>query len=374
MLSWESAEHDLKTASGADGSFELRGKPERKRGLGLIARLSGWLCLDPAPFEPGATGIRIVMTRAGGIEGSFKGLGDRSWGRYGDAPFRIVVTGRKAWITARNDGHQSSKGYELAVLVGAFQTHELVPDTYTVKLVGPGNEPLLVIEDVVVKAGEINRDPRLQEIDVSAFVSSRIVTVVDESEKPIEDAKVVAAEGEGESRNLTKSETGPDGRATVATRAATVEIIVARKGYRAVKLPRVTGDVTVTLRKGKPLTVTIRLAASVALPPAPYTIGVNLQWLCGLDEPRPKDADFLDPRTDHSASAEFDAERTVTREVQTPGVYEVQLWLFKKEAGRHRGGGLEQEGGAATVTVTEEGTASVTVTPDPEALKRGFRE
>ena len=110
------------------------------------------------------------------------------------------------------------------------------------------------MNDVVVTAGEINRDPRLQDVDVSAFLSSRTVTVVDEADKPIEKARVAATE-EGSNR-FTTVETGADGRAVVTSRGKTVEVVVAREGYRAVKLVRVTGDVRATLEKSAPKPVT----------------------------------------------------------------------------------------------------------------------
>jgi hypothetical protein len=369
LFGWDRAETESVTASAADGAFELRGKAKGKA-AGLIASRSGWVCVDPVPFEPGATGIRIVMTKAGGIEGSIKGLGERSWSRYsGDAPFTIVVAGKKAWIPARNESGE--KDYVLSVFDGAFNAHDLLPETYAIRFLGKGGEELLVVSDVAVKAGEINRDPRLQDVDVSAFLASRTVTVVDEADKPIENARVAATEED--SNDFTTVETGSDGKALVTSRGKTVEVVVARAGYRAVKLGRVTGDVKATLKKSAPTAVTIRLDDSFTTPPEVAAISVNMLWLCGPDERRPEKAAWDDPRTDHAQQGTFGADRTARVQVQNPGVYEVDLWWSSGGISLGGGGVVEQKGAKATVTVPEDGTPpTVTVTPDAAALKRSL--
>ena len=312
-----------------------------------------------------------MLTKAGGIEGSIKGLGGRSWDRHsGDAPFTIVVAGKNAWIPARNESGE--KDYVLSVSDGVFKAHELLPGTYSIRFVGKDGEALLAVNDVVVTAGEINRDPRLQDVDVSAFLSSRIVTVVDEADTPIENAEVAATE-EGSNR-FTTVKTGADGKAVVSARGKTVEVVVARAGYRAVKLVRVTGDVKATLEKSAPKPVTIRLDDSFTTPPEVETISVTIRWLCGPDERPPEKATRGDPRTEYRLGA-FGADRTARVQVQNPGIYEVEL---KWSPGGFSGGGtVEQKGAKATLTVPEDGaipTETVTVIPDAAALRRALDE
>ena len=275
-----------------------------------------------------------------------------------------------AWIPARNESGE--KDYVLSVSDGVFKAHDLLPGTYSIRFVGKGGEELLAVNDVVVTAGEINRDPRLQDVDVSAFLSSRTVTVVDEADKPIENAEVAATE-EGSNR-FTTVETGADGRAVVTSRGKTVEVVVARAGYRAIKLVRVTGDVKATLEKSAPKPVTIRLDDSFTTPPEVETISVTILWLCGPDERPPEKATRGDPRTEY-ATGHVRRRSHRARPGPEPGHLRSRALV---ELGRIFSPAevpVEQKGAKATLTVPEDGaTPTVTVTPDAAALRRALDE
>jgi hypothetical protein len=313
------------------------------------------------------------MTQAGGIEGSLTNFGDHGWGHYSDAPFAIRVTGPKVWLPKRNEGHHTGgAGLFLEVAEdGVFAARELPPGTYGVQIrAHDAADSVFAVSDLVVKAGETNRDPRLQNIDLSKLGKQRVVTVVDEQEKPLERAKVGVFTTKNGSRKVLTFDTDAGGRATVTTQGDSFAAVIAMKGYAAVTLPNVTADVTVTLHKAPTHAVTIRIADSVAIPDPPFLINVDLNFLCALNEARPSDADWSDPRNDHGDQGSFGADRSVTLHVQNPGVYEVNLWLWKKSETGGSGGGLEQKGGDATVTVLETGEPSVTVDVDPAVLAR----
>ena len=111
---------------------------------------------------------------------------------------------------------------------------------------------------------------------------------------------------------------------------AAVDIVVTASGHRAAARSNVTQDVTVRLKKADPLPVTIRLADSVRLPEPPIEISAQLAWLCSLDEPRPKEAAWGDPRDSDRIVKEFGADRATEVKVQNPGIYHVKLWLVNK--------------------------------------------
>ena len=58
--------------------------------------------------------------------------------------------------------------------------------------------------------------------------------------------------------------------------------------------------------------------------------------------------------------------------VDEPGLYEVRLWLHAEPPFYGYSEPLAQAGGNATVNVGADGEPSVTVTPDPDALKRAI--
>ena len=115
MMEWSREHVDLVgRRAGRDGRFEIKGTVEKK-GLGLIARMPGWICTDPTPFAPGARDLKIVMTQAGGIEGSLTSFGSQAWSTYSEPPFQVRLTGSKVLAPKRNEGrgHSSSAGLSL---------------------------------------------------------------------------------------------------------------------------------------------------------------------------------------------------------------------------------------------------------------------
>ena len=131
-----------------------------------------------------------------------------------------------------------------------------------------------------------------------------------------------------------------------------------------------TGDVTITLVEARPVPVTIKLAETAATPPAPYHIRAQLRLL-GASSPARLARDWSDPREDIVAFSNEALNPSVTVMVEEPGLYAVDLLLVhygtlvlvEREP-------LAQAGGNARVTVGEDRAPTVTVTPDPDDLRR----
>ena len=143
---------------------------------------------------------------------------------------------------------------------------------------------MFVVDDVVVRPGEVNRDPRLQKIPLAKLFKSRVVTVVDQDGKPLRNAQV-GARPAGESGSFTNFTTGSDGKSVVVTPDAAVDLVVALKGYRAETVANVTADTTVKLRKSTRKRVTLRLPENVEIPAPPFYLGTSLNWI-GSSKPR----------------------------------------------------------------------------------------
>lgn len=373
---WRSAwrMHEIQAASAADGRFELRGKAQGAS-LGLAAEREGWRCLEPVPFEIGARDVKLVMSRAGAIEGSIAGLGSRDTNVWTEAPIEVSIV--KAGVDAPREKFSGTRDtadpdrHEVDVFEGQFECKTLRPGTYTVEfyktsLRERNPSVLLVVEGIVVKAGETTKDPRLQNIELAKLLKSLVVTVVDERGVPLKGVRV-GARAAGSSTEFGEFATGADGRATVATDVSPVEVIAAAKGYRSATLAQVAADATIKLEKTTPKRVTIRLAEGVELPAPPFSIGVKLEFLAAPGEKTPEDAPFYDPRNAEATTVYFGRERTAVIDVDDAGTYAVKLWLYEEDARGRSGSGLDRKG-FATVAVGDEG-GSVTVTADPDAVK-----
>ena len=152
--------------------------------------------------------------------------------------------------------------------------------------------------------------------------------------------------------------------------AGPLELVAVKRGYRSAELSAVTGDVTLTLVEARPVPVTITLAETAATPPAPYRIRAQLRLL-GASSPARVAPDWSDPREDTVAFSNEAVNPSVTVMVEEPGLYAVDLWLVHDATlVRIEREPLAQAGGNARVTVGEDRAPPVTVTPDPDDLRR----
>ncbi len=153
--------------SGPDGTFDVRGAAQRGRLL-VSAQARGWYLPEPHEFGAGATGVELRLRTAGGVAGRI---------RMADVPRGFLVSVRVRSVAETGAAHADSRLTRLADLdtaTGAFELFTLPPGTATVEVwVGFGDtEPALVVPDVAVVAGELTRDPRLADIDLSAAARS----------------------------------------------------------------------------------------------------------------------------------------------------------------------------------------------------------
>jgi hypothetical protein len=373
---WSS--HEVRATTSKEGRFELRGKVARQPWpLGLAADLDGWMCVEAAPFEFGARDVKITMLQGGSIEGSITGLDNADPRVWVEAPIAVSVV--KAGTKAPRTGYFDNTVLdvdrrELEVFDGKFEARSLMPGNYSVEFYAKSQDgdqaspaaALLVVDDIVVRPGEVNRDPRLQKIALGKLLQSRVVTVVDQDGRPLRNAQI-GARPAGKSGSFANSTTGPDGKSVVATAAATVDLVVALKGYRAETVTEVTADKTVTLRKTSPKRVTVRLPEDVEIPAPPFYLGVSLNW---IGTSKPSDGfEWSDPRNRNAETVFFGADRTATLDVDSPGTYLATVWLNERRA--NGGGGLSiNDDKRAGVEIGEEGGTSITVNVDAEGLKR----
>jgi hypothetical protein len=278
----------------------------------------------------------------------------------------VYVVGEPA--KAGGDEWENDRGERRLNLEGfRFVEDTLKPGTARVEVRLRGEDrALVVVQDVVVKAGEMNRDPRLQ-IDVRKLLSVRTITVVDASDgSPIEGASVFTPALE----QIVSAATDQKGQTLLATKERAVDVVAWKKGYRSTALPQVTADATAQLRKTAPIRVTIKLADGVVMPGAPFGISVKLEWVCGLDEEKTS-PEWSDPRN-WAEDVRFGRDRVATFLVDDPGRYKVKLSVTKEIVNGRSWSEIESDDPSARIRV-EGPDVSATVTAPAAAVAEAVK-
>jgi hypothetical protein len=356
--------------SGADGQFRLEGDPSQGRVL-LGASLDGRFVAARLSFAAGATDVRVVMQKAGGIAGSVR-LPSRRQGHDG----WVLIQGP---TQDNGDTGYRFDGEGLSVAIeedGKFEVRTLRPGRARVAIRLGWNEDdtILVVEDVEVVAGQVTRDPRLQDVDASKSLRALKVLVRDRDGKPVQGAEIhfrpVGSDGYWKQAGSTDE----NGTATVQAKAedaskSGLDLVVTAHGYRSGVVRAAKDDATIVLEPAKVSVVTVRLASGSPIPDPPYQLAASLHWI----EPGVADdeARWHDPRDIRMHDAKFGKDRVLTFETFDAGRYRVDLMLWEMEMSGGGGSGIDSVPESVVVTVGADGApAEVFVGVDPDELKR----
>ena len=167
---WQRSQ-ELQTYSGPDGAFELRGDPEWTA-LGV----SAWTEDGAAEFrvlEPGTRDVVLTLAADGALAGSVSlaaGLA-REYLSIGVRPEGESSTPRGATPMRRSELDTE----------GAFVVRGLAPGSYTVSVYASG-APVEVaqVQGVLVEAGALARDPRLDPLEVGDWSVLRVLDAAGE--------------------------------------------------------------------------------------------------------------------------------------------------------------------------------------------------
>jgi hypothetical protein len=269
---WEAC-RDLNDVCDEHGAFELRGV---KPGPVLRVRANDRQHAQGEPVDApaGAHDLRVVLPRGASLEGSV--LLDTSL-RCDDLSVRIARAGASGPSSTNFDQHdRGSVRPDATFSLSSLRAGDV--DVEIRSRVEHEREPLVVIEHVILQAGETSRDPRLEHVDVR-HVHPLHVDIVDEKGAPVVAGFVWCA---GDSR-AARSIYFKDGGATLLARAPSVDLDVRSSGYRSARVHGVTGDTRVVLRRGIP--VRLRLPDTAHLPDPPRQLGLKLQLVQASDAP-----------------------------------------------------------------------------------------
>ncbi len=256
-------------AGNFSGMNRLLGHRTQEDGTFAIYLQSGEIALDrqyilgvradPKPrFRAGDRNLSVVYIgkTTGSIKGSIKLVPGVDPGDY---KITVVLDRGRYFSTRAHDD-------------GAFRLTSLPAGTWPVLVQSSSaevrsEEALQRFERVVVKPGEINRDPRLQNLVVPrGGLSAFTLTVVDEKGRPVQ-VRIGVGEGKKTSYRVSRN-----GIVRITTLRPAVDVSIQADGHRTVRLKGVSADRKVTLRMGLKVRFTTRALAG----------GNNPLWRLGL--------------------------------------------------------------------------------------------
>ena len=250
--------------SDADGAFEIRGTPPSGE-YRLAAHHADYRYSTSGPVHGVAMDVQIVMEAAGSIVGS--ALLDPVWLH----EFTVV--------RARSAGSEYWNHSDYLDRQGGFRLGSLASGAYTVQLaLESDGESAMTFEDVLVEAGEVTRDPRLQDVDLRGLARYFEVSVRDGLGDPVEEGWIYLREA-GTSEWSDDDTFIEFGVAHVFTLADPVEAYVYGEGLRAVHLPE--------LRPGDEVVLEAPRRFALCWPGAAprFREGVRLSTRCEVDDP-----------------------------------------------------------------------------------------
>ncbi len=305
--------------TGQDGAFVLRGRlPELPLRLRLRAR--EFLPLVQ-PFRAGDRGLLLQAQRGASLRGSLL-LPE------GVPPSALAV------LLHRTDA-EASPNVAATDREAGFAWDRLAPGLYRVEVrAGGAAEALAEIDAVLVEAGQENRDPRLQQIDLRQRLRLIRIECVDPDGAAVGLAVVEEAGGTGEPRHWS----APHGEAQILSDRWPLDLRVRAAGFRSTTLRGVEQDRRVVLRRG--LRVRLELAEPPQLPTG-MRLGYTLLPADGED-------------FGSGQRAPLDADGRAELSLDAPGRYRVMpaLWVSTSRSSVQRHS-LGDPAAAAVIEVLE---------------------
>lgn len=125
----------------------------------------------------------------------------------------------------------------------------------------------------------------------------------------------------------------PNGVAQRVLAGTTLDVVATAPGFVSGEAEGVGADTTLRLRRAKPSRVTVKLADTVAAPPASLELNARLVWCGTAGKPRPADQGDPRMRTHPVGPTRIVPGGTVTFDVAEPGRWQAVLGVTKSPAG-----------------------------------------
>lgn len=228
----------FRTISRVDGGFEVRGWADEGT-YALDVQRRNYLSADRVEFPVGARELAIVLRQGGVIVGGLL-LGEEISRR--DVHITAVVPETAETVKAR------------AGRSGLFRLRGVPPGGCRVEVAAA--EEKRIFENVIVRAGETTRDPRLARIDLRGSLHRFVLEVVDSEGEAVSgfNAYYCVPGGTPSRERLVY---GRDGRAEILTTHEVLDVTIVARGYRRRCLERVQGDERIVLEAGIPIRLVV---------------------------------------------------------------------------------------------------------------------
>jgi hypothetical protein len=248
-----------------DGAFTLYLSPEDTQPseeLRLETQAAGFVTESRRDVRRGDRNVEVVLKRAGALAGWL--LLDR--GLVHDDVSLVLASSTRQVVMLRPDQ--------------TFEVLELSPGTYSLEVRRRGvmggfeREPAAVVGDLVVRAGETCRDPRIQGLRIESVFTTLRIRVRDRASTPLEGAAVSIVGLRDEQPRLSNI----DGVCLVRCETLPVDLDVSAFGYARQRIVNVSADREVVLDSGFP--IRLRTSAKPSGGEPKYMLGV---WLHSVD-------------------------------------------------------------------------------------------
>lgn len=230
-------------------------------------------------FVPGQRDLIVTVPRVGGIQGRVStATAMESRSSIGVRPvtptLHLVPEGESDDFVPRTR-HLSPAPYLNTDADGRFRRMGIPAGTYRLS-VWVGLTLAREVPGIQILPGELNKDPRIQDLVVAQDMELGAVTVTDETGAPIAQARVVIHLKRGSNTGRT----GDDGRVDYPVpKGAVVRVTAEARHYLSAELSSTSLPAVVVLRRG--LTVVVRPALSASLETGN---GIHGHWLVLLPE------------------------------------------------------------------------------------------
>ena len=259
-----------------DGTFTVHAHPRGPRYRVRFDR-SDYTPADPIEFLPGAEDLVIRVSKGGQVQVTALGdtgamLRQLQFVLVPDVPRPTSDTASQSRAEQRQIGFASVRGSRATCTWTG-----LTQGNYRLTISCPGTPPIVTVDDIEVRGGELAEDPRLVDVDLKTRILRFAVTVIDATGNPLRGTRNHAVlirreDGSGaewEGRALDKS----DGRAELFA-PHPVDLIVIAPGHRTLELSGVFADTTVQLSPSPE--VRLRLAPPLLTLPADTTMQLRV--------------------------------------------------------------------------------------------------
>ncbi|MDF1799374.1 MAG: carboxypeptidase-like regulatory domain-containing protein [Planctomycetota bacterium] len=249
--------------TGADGRFAVHAATTEAR-LYLSAAAEGYSPSEEVPFQAGATDVEVSLAGAGSLMGSLRfpeGTEPSSW-TAGIQP--LLEADRESFSPDTITGGWSSDGtwWDSNLDRGPnFGWNDLASGLYNVRIKLEGvSDPVRQWDQLLVVAGEVNRDARLQEVELDGLVTTVPLEVVDPKGAPVPGARVKAVGNQ----DWAAWTTLPGGLGSLAVIELPTEVLFQAEGFLS-KSATLDGSALRIVLEPAPK-VTLRLPAELEVP------------------------------------------------------------------------------------------------------------